>query len=93
MIGGPEWDAAHPGVSATWPASTSTLIAGERDAIVVDAQLTRWAGEKLAAFVKESGKSPSLVFVTHGHGDHYFGAGPTLEAFPGRNSRSTMFTP
>ncbi|HJY61913.1 MAG TPA: MBL fold metallo-hydrolase, partial [Streptosporangiaceae bacterium] len=25
---------------------------------------------------------PSLIFVTHGHGDHYFGAGPTLSAFP-----------
>ena len=32
--GGPGWD---PDTQATWPASTSTLIAGERDAILVDA--------------------------------------------------------
>ncbi len=27
-------------------------------------------------------KSPSLIFITHGHGDHFFGAGPTRAAFP-----------
>jgi hypothetical protein len=36
--GGPGWDDRIP---ATWPASTSTLISGDRDAIFVDALLTR----------------------------------------------------
>ena len=26
------------------------------------------------------GKHPRAVFVTHGHGDHFFGAGPVLDA-------------
>ena len=77
--GGPGWD---PNQQATWPARTSTLIAGNRDAILVDAFLTKSEGMELADWVKESGKSPSLVFITHGHGDHFFGAGPTLAAFP-----------
>lgn len=77
--GGPGWD---PTRQATWPARTSTLIAGDRDAILVDAFLTKSEGEELADWVKQSGKSPSLVFITHGHGDHFFGAGPTLAMFP-----------
>ena len=77
--GAPGWDPAR---QATWPASTSTLIAGERDAILVDGLITSSEGQRLADWVKNSGKSPSLFFITHGHGDHYFGAGPTLAAFP-----------
>jgi glyoxylase-like metal-dependent hydrolase (beta-lactamase superfamily II) len=77
--GGPGWD---PAQQATWPARTSTLIAGERDAVLVDAFLTTSEGEELAEWVKRSGKSPSLVLITHGHGDHFFGAGQTLAAFP-----------
>jgi glyoxylase-like metal-dependent hydrolase (beta-lactamase superfamily II) len=77
--GGPGWD---PSKQATWPARTSTLIAGDRDAILVDAFLTKSEGAELVDWVKKSGKSPSLIFITHGHGDHFFGAGPTLAAFP-----------
>ena len=48
--GGPGWDDSAP---ATWPASTSTLISGDRDAVLVDALLTAavmtaaaaWGGE------------------------------------------------
>lgn len=78
--GGPGWDDSIP---ATWPASTSTLISGERDAILVDALLTTREGERLADWVRDSGKHPQAIFVTHGHFDHFFGAGPVLDAFPG----------
>jgi len=77
--GGPGWD---PAIQATWPASTSTLIAGDEDAILVDALITTSEGQRLADWVENSGKTPSLIFVTHGHGDHYFGAGPIVSTFP-----------
>jgi glyoxylase-like metal-dependent hydrolase (beta-lactamase superfamily II) len=78
--GGPGWDDSTP---ATWPASTSTLISGDRDAVLVDALLTTSEGERLAAWVQATGKRPHAIFITHGHADHFFGAGPVLDAFPG----------
>jgi glyoxylase-like metal-dependent hydrolase (beta-lactamase superfamily II) len=78
--GGPGWDDGTP---ATWPASTSTLISGDRDALLVDALMTTSEGERLAGWVQNSGKRPLAIFVTHGHADHFFGAGPVLDAFPG----------
>jgi glyoxylase-like metal-dependent hydrolase (beta-lactamase superfamily II) len=77
--GGPGWDDRSP---ATWPASISTLISGDRDAVLVDALLTTDEGERLAAWVRNTGKRPQAIFVTHGHADHFFGAGPVLDAFP-----------
>jgi hypothetical protein len=37
---------------ATWPASTSSLISGDRDAVLVDALLTTGQGERLAVWRK-----------------------------------------
>ena len=77
--GGPGWDDSAP---ATWPASTSTLISGDHDAVLVDALLTTGEGERLAAWVQNTGRRLHAIFVTHAHGDHFFGAGPVLDAFP-----------
>ena len=47
--GGPGWDDRAP---ATWPASTSTLISGDRDAVLADTLLTTGEGERLAVWRK-----------------------------------------
>ncbi|MBJ7340511.1 MBL fold metallo-hydrolase [Mycolicibacterium sp.] len=74
------WD---PSLQATWPASTATLISGNAHAVLVDALLTRSEGEQLARWVSETtNKHLSLIYVTHGHADHFFGAGPVLQRFP-----------
>jgi glyoxylase-like metal-dependent hydrolase (beta-lactamase superfamily II) len=78
--GGPGWDDS---TLATWPASTSTLISGDRDTLLIDALPTTSEGERLAAWVRNTGKRPHAIFITHGHGDHFFGTGPMLDAFPG----------
>ena len=58
-------------------------ISGDRDAILVDALHTTSEGKRLAAWVQTTGKRPRAIFVTHGHADHFFGAGPVLDAYPG----------
>jgi glyoxylase-like metal-dependent hydrolase (beta-lactamase superfamily II) len=78
--GAPRWDGKTP---TTWPASTSTLISGDREALLVDALLTVAEGERLAEWVNGSGKQPGAILVTHGHADHFFGAGPVLDAVAG----------
>ncbi|WP_441251269.1 MBL fold metallo-hydrolase [Kitasatospora sp. McL0602] len=62
--------------------ATSTLIMGERTAILVDAQLTRSAGRELAEWIAGKDRTLLAIVVTHQHPDHYFGAEEVLRLFP-----------
>jgi glyoxylase-like metal-dependent hydrolase (beta-lactamase superfamily II) len=62
--------------------TTSTLVAGAKDAILIDAQFTLPDAKKLVEMLKASGKNLTLVYVTHQHPDHYFGFEVIKEAFP-----------
>lgn len=65
-----------------WVANSSTLISGEQDAILVDTFLTTEQSQTLLDWVVASGKDLTAVYVTHGHGDHFFGLASLLERFP-----------
>jgi glyoxylase-like metal-dependent hydrolase (beta-lactamase superfamily II) len=65
-----------------WVANSSTLIYGERDAILVDTFLTSAQSQTLLDWVVASGKNLTAIYVTHGHGDHFFGLASLLERFP-----------
>jgi glyoxylase-like metal-dependent hydrolase (beta-lactamase superfamily II) len=65
-----------------WVANSTTLIQGERDAILVDTLLTTDHSKILLDWVAASGKNLTTIYVTHGHGDHFFGLGSLLEHFP-----------
>ncbi|GAB2688907.1 MBL fold metallo-hydrolase [Kitasatospora kifunensis] len=62
--------------------ATSSLIIGARDAILVDAQLTRSAGRELAEWIAGKGRNLLAVVITHPHPDHYFGVEEVLRLFP-----------
>jgi len=62
---------------------SSTLIYGKRDAVLVDTFMTVDQNDVLADWIKGSGKNLTTIYVTHGHGDHWFGIGALLERFPG----------
>jgi glyoxylase-like metal-dependent hydrolase (beta-lactamase superfamily II) len=64
------------------PAKTATLVAGESEALLVDAGFTRADGHRLAAAVLDSGKTLTTVFISHGDPDFYFGAEVLADAFP-----------
>jgi glyoxylase-like metal-dependent hydrolase (beta-lactamase superfamily II) len=65
-----------------WSPTSSTLIYGDRDAVLVDALLTMGEGQALADWVAASGRNLTTIYITHGHGDHFFGAAAVLERFP-----------
>jgi glyoxylase-like metal-dependent hydrolase (beta-lactamase superfamily II) len=65
-----------------WVANASTLIHGARDAILVDTFLTIEQSRILGDWVAASGKRLTTIYVTHGHGDHFFGLAPLLARFP-----------
>lgn len=61
---------------------TSTLIYGEKDAILVDTQFVMSEAYRVAAMVLESKRNLTTVYITHGHPDHYFGIAALKQAFP-----------
>jgi len=67
---------------ATWPASSVSLISGEHDAVLIDALLTPEDAGRIVDWIKASGKNLTTIYITHGHGDHFFGLNTILQAFP-----------
>src|SRR6267378_4264353 len=72
-----------PGMKqAMFQAIASTLIYGKRDAVLVDAFMTVKQAGALVDWVAASGKNLTTIYITHGHGDHFFGASTVLQRFP-----------
>jgi glyoxylase-like metal-dependent hydrolase (beta-lactamase superfamily II) len=67
---------------ATWPATSGSLITAERDAVLIDAALTTQDAEQIVKWIEATGKSLTTIYITHGHGDHFFGLNPIFSAFP-----------
>lgn len=59
-----------------------SLIAGEKDAVLVDVPFTKADAYRVVAWVLDSGKHLTTVFVTHDHPDHYFAMEVIKQAFP-----------
>src|SRR5260370_31119957 len=72
-----------------WSPISSTLISGRRDAVLVDTFITVEQADMLINWVAASGKNLTTIYVTHGHGDHFFGIGALLDRFPNARAVAT----
>ena len=72
-----------------WVTNTVTLIHGERDAVLVDTFLSEQQSRELLDWVVASGKNLVAIYVTHAHGDHFFGLKVLLDRFPQARALAT----
>jgi glyoxylase-like metal-dependent hydrolase (beta-lactamase superfamily II) len=79
-----------PGKEAlAWVTNTVTLIYGQHDAVLVDTFLSQQHSKELVDWVVESGKNLTTIYITHGHGDHFFGLKLLLNKFPNARAAAT----
>jgi glyoxylase-like metal-dependent hydrolase (beta-lactamase superfamily II) len=64
----------------------SVIIEGDREVMLVDAQLTEASAEKVLQEIKETKKPLSMIYITHEHADHFLG----LEVFKGAYPEVTI---
>lgn len=60
----------------------STLVYGEKEAMVIDAGFTRADALRIAANVLDSGRQLKTIFVSQADPDYYFGVETLKEIFP-----------
>ena len=70
------------GSTRMWSPITSTLILGNRDAVLVDPPLTNTQAAEVGDWIESCERTLRGIHITHGHGDHWFGAIPLLARFP-----------
>lgn len=66
----------------TFSPTTSSLIYGDHDVVLVDAQYLRRDVIRLGNMIEALDRTLTTIFITHGHADHYFGAGMLAQRFP-----------
>ena len=62
----------------------STLVYGDKDAVLTDPGMTEDQARVLGDWVAAKGRNVTDIFITHGHGDHWFAAGLLAERFGAR---------
>ncbi|MFD5160835.1 MBL fold metallo-hydrolase [Streptomyces hawaiiensis] len=67
----------------SWSPTSSILISNGEEALLVDPLFTIAQSEGLLQWLGERDAPVTSVYVTHGHGDHWFGLGAVLQQYPG----------
>jgi glyoxylase-like metal-dependent hydrolase (beta-lactamase superfamily II) len=62
----------------------STLIYGREDAVLTDPAFTTDQARALGDWVESKGRNLTQIFITHGHGDHWFAAELLADRFGAR---------
>ena len=72
------------GPSGVWSPISCTLIYTDKEAVLVDTPITIQQTRLLVNWIEETapGRKLSYIYVTHGHGDHWFGIPLLLQRWP-----------
>ncbi|KAI8665832.1 Lactamase-B domain-containing protein [Fusarium keratoplasticum] len=75
-----------------WQPTVVTLISGKSEAVLVDTLFTSEQGVSLGDWIQDTlnGKKLSTIYITHGHGDHWFNLHYLVKRFPGVEVVSTQ---
>ncbi|WP_372830745.1 MBL fold metallo-hydrolase [Pontibacterium sp.] len=71
----------NPGEKSMFPV-TSTLITGDNEAMLIDAQFQRNDAQALVKMIRDSGKKLTTVFISAADPDFYFGLDVIKTQFP-----------
>jgi glyoxylase-like metal-dependent hydrolase (beta-lactamase superfamily II) len=77
------------GGRGTFSPTTSTLLVGRSESVLVDAQYIDSDIAALGDLIEETGTRLTTIYATHAHADHYLGIGALLERFPGARPLAT----
>jgi glyoxylase-like metal-dependent hydrolase (beta-lactamase superfamily II) len=81
----PQENGALPnGEPRRFPPLASTLISGAEDAVLVDPGFTTDQARALGDWVASKDRNVTDIFITHGHGDHWYASGQLAERFGAR---------
>jgi glyoxylase-like metal-dependent hydrolase (beta-lactamase superfamily II) len=77
-----------------WSPIPCTLIYGDVEAVLVDTPITIAQTKDLADWIEATipGKHLGVVYITHGHGDHWTGLPTLRKRFPGLKAVATKGT-
>lgn len=70
------------GEQPRWSPLSSTLIYGATEAVLVDPPVTVAQAEQVADWVAGFGVPLTGIYITHAHGDHWYGTTTLLKRFP-----------
>lgn len=81
-------------ITPLWSPTTATLISSAHEAVLVDPLFTTTQAESLADWIEDlyPDKNLTHIYVTHGHGDHFFGLSTLLMRFPYATAVATQGT-
>ena len=72
------------GQAGVWSPISCTLIYSDNEAVLVDTPITIQQTQTLISWIEQiaPGRKLSYIYVTHGHGDHWFGIPLLLQRWP-----------